>query len=258
MGGEGGSQPPAETHFKDKETGHRGQGPDRTQAVGGTSPAGQEPQGPGWTKSRMGPAAPRLTPTGVPGPEAEVATRLQGHVLLQDQGCSEKPRAPPPPAQPAWPPGHCKSCRASSPAGASLSQARALPREGHAGRRATLRTRAAGQHAGPGASPWTKGPCVAEWPFILELTRGREAGWGPWHWPSEGKHDPSRAHSRGSGPLCPCISCTLSPGAKGPPARMGTGVSGAAQTQDAAGPLAPPRVCGGDLEPRCVPPECLH
>lgn len=77
--------------------------------------------------------------------------------------------------------GHSDSCSVPcAPAGASLSRARTVPGEGHAGLLAVLGPQESGQHPKLRAS-WTKGPCAAEWLFILEseLTRGREAGRGP-------------------------------------------------------------------------------
>lgn len=98
------------------------------------------------------------------GPEA-VATWLtpRGPAGLPPAACHSTSR-----------PGRC-------PQLGPLSWARRLPRQGHEGRLATLRTRAAGQRPRPAASPWTKGPCAAEWVFILgpESTQGREAGRGP-------------------------------------------------------------------------------
>lgn len=92
------------------------------------------------------------------------------HCCLGGQGCSDRAWRGNLPTQLSLPglSGHSKGRPGPHPQLGPLSQARHLPREGHKGRLATLRTRAAGQRPGPGASSWTKGPCVAEWVFILE------------------------------------------------------------------------------------------
>lgn len=111
---------------------------------------------------RLDPPTPPSVPGEGGGPEA-VATWLT-------------PRGPT-----GLPPAACHSTSRSGPCPQLGPLSRRLPRQGHEGWLATLRTRAAGQRPRPAASPWTKGPCAAEWVFILgpESAQGREAGRGP-------------------------------------------------------------------------------
>lgn len=113
--------------------------------------------------------------------------RTQGgcQVLLLTQPCQSGLLAPPTAAQgpvPRWglsepsrEPARRRPCRA---AGRVRAPGRAWGRAEDTGHQAA-------SWAGS-LSPRTKGPCVAEWVFILEpeLTQGCEAGRGPWHWPA--------------------------------------------------------------------------
>lgn len=142
----------------------------------GRSHRGLGGQGAGWGLQLPGPPA---TPLQLPGltslrfawPRGHGGHTAAGtHCCLGGQGCSERAWRGNLHTQLSLPglSGHSKGRPGPRPQLGPLSQARHLPREGHKGRLATLRTRAAGQRPGPGASSWTKGPCVAEWVFILE------------------------------------------------------------------------------------------
>ena len=112
-----------------------------------------------------------LTSLGCAWPRGQGGHTAAGtHCSLGGQGCSDRAGRGNLRTQLSLPglSGHSKGRPGPRPQLGPLSQARHLPREGHEGRLATLRTRAAGQRPGPGASSWTKGPCVAEWVFILE------------------------------------------------------------------------------------------